>query len=509
MKSSWLTDLMESFDETFDTDNDIFTWMYRLSHRWSSINGCLPTYRSDIRRKDINGKTTLDHLTAFKLLFCITARELAKSVKVDLQDLGTMFVEVMQTGTVGRRKTWVPWKMNNKHVPRRYSLDRARATGANGLPYGRGQMLWLVRRVTKRDIDRLHTVGYRFADLSKIAECLSDALEVNKDDLTLSFGKMYSATGQRASYEKGVHIVCFALRPVWQKSFDVLAQKDHRNLLPSIKLSLSKLDDCHLEYLQELDGKSVGYCLSILPSQPTFKNPGEEAFAAEFLASVHHLAADIGKKWFLNAKLIANPFLVLNSGTVSHLEVEFATLVSFRVMANTHDYTNFNSLYQYIPRRFFMASQSGHQRSWETTLLARGVARSLDHLSIPTSMTFPDQCSNQLHNSNDGLPSKHSFSLTPSRRFLFFGPRNHNQRLDDNSSQKDLVTSKAGWQQQTHPADNNSTFDMDVIEVPSDRAYQHGFEVNTMDLEMTMEKLLTITITERRPVDPDDIEAWP
>lgn len=502
---------MESFDETFDTDNDIFTWMYRLSQTWSGINDYLPSYRSDMQRKDINGKTTADHLTAFKIHFCVTARELAKLIKAEIQDLGTLFVEVMQTGTVGPKKTWVPLKMNKKHLPRRDSLDGAPGSGASDPPFGRGQMLWLVRRVKKREISRLHTVGYRFADLSKIAEGLSDALEVNKDDLTLSLGKMNSATTRHKTYE-GVHVVCFALRPVWQRSFDVLAQKDHRNLLPSIKLSLPKLDACHLEYLHELDGKTVGYCLSILPSQPTFKNAEEEAFAAEFLASVHHLAANIGKKWFLNAKLIGNPFVVSGFGTASHLEVEFATLISFRVMANTHDYTKFNTLYQYIPRNFFMASQSGYQRSREKGLLARhtsGIPGSMDHLSIPTSMASFYQCSNNLHNSNNGLPNKFSCPLSSSRRFLFIGPRNHKQQLDDSSSQRDLVHSKAGWRQQTHPTDSNSTFDMDVIKVQSDRAYRHGFEVDTMDPEMIMEKLLTITITERRPVDPDDSEAWP
>ena len=502
---------MESFDETFDTDNDIFTWMYRLSHGWSGINGYLPSYRSDMRRKDINGETTADPLTAFKLLFCVTARELAKSIKVEIQDLGTLFVEVMQAGTVGSKKTWVALKMNKKRLPRRDSLDRAPESGSNNPQFGQGQMLWLVRRVANREINRLHAVGYRFTNVSKIAEGLSDALEVNKDDLTLSLGKMYSATTRQKTYE-GVHVVCFALRPVWQRSFDVLAQKDHRNLLPSIKLSLPKLDASHLEYLQELDGKTVGYCLSILPSQPTFKNADEEAFAAEFLASVHHLAANIGKKWFLNAKLIANPFVVSGCRTASHPEVEFATLISFRVMANTHDYTNFNNLYQYIPRKFFMASQGGYRSSWEKGLLARhtsGIAGSVDHLPIPTSIASFNQCSDHLHNSNKALPNKFSCPLSSSGRFLFTGPRNHKQQLDDGSSQKDLVPSQAGWRQQTRPTNSDSTFDMDVIEVQNNRAYRHGFEVTTMDPEMIMEKLLTITITERRPVDPDDSEAWP
>lgn len=486
--------------------------MYRLSYCWSSINEYLPAYRRDIRRKDIDEKTTADHLTAFKLLFCVTARELANLIKVELQDLGTLFVEVMQTGTVRPKKIRVPWKIGRKHFPRCYSLDRAPGSGAHALTFGRGQMLWLVRRVRKREVDRLHSVGYRFADLSKIGKGLSDALEVRQDDLTLSLGKMYSVTGQKTSYEIGVHVVCFALRPVWQRSFDVLAQKDHRNLLPSIKLTLSKLDDCHLEYLHELDGKTVGYCLSILPSQPTFNSPEEEAFAADFLASVHHLAANIGKKWFLKAKLIATPFLVSSLGTASHLGVEFATLISFCVMANTHDYTNFNSLYQYIPRKFFMASQSGHQRTWEKGLRAKhtsGIDGSLDHLSIPTSIVSLDQWSNHLNNSNNGLPSTPSFSLTSSRRFLFIGPRKHKQKLGDNSSQRDLVPSKAGWRQQTHPADSNSTFDMDVIKAPSDGAYLHGLDLDTIDPKMAMEKLLTITITQRRPVDPDDTEAWP
>ncbi|KAL8786081.1 MAG: hypothetical protein Q9195_008357 [Heterodermia aff. obscurata] len=463
-----------SFDGTFDTDNDIFTWMYRLSHRWSTINAYLPSYRSGIRRKTINEKATADHPTAFKLLFCVTASELAKMIKVELQDLGTLFVEIMQTGTVRPKKFWALLKMNKKDFPRRYSLERAPGSGANGFTFGRGQMLWLIRRVTKREVGRLQTVGYRFADLSKIGQGLSDALEVSQDDLTQSLAKMYSVTGQKTSYEFGVHVVCFALRPVWQRSFDVLAQKDHRNLLPSIKLTLPKLDDCHLEYLHDLDGKTVGYCLSILPSQPAFKNPEEEAFAAEFLASVHHLAANIGKKWFLKAKLIAKPFLVSNLKTASHLEVEFATLISFRVMANTHDYTNFNNLYQYIPRNFFMASQNGRQRSWGNGRLARhisGLDRSVDRLSIPASISSIDQYTD--------------------------------------SSQRNLVPNRVDWPKQTHPGDSTSPFDMDVIGVRSDRAYLHGLEYDTMDLEMMMEKLLIITITERRPVDPDDSEAWP
>lgn len=130
----------------------------------------------------------------------------------------------------------------------------------------KGQLLLLTRCATWSDVEMLQRIGYRFAKIPQIIDGLVHALKVDKDDLTMTLGRVRSAAWEPKLYEAGVHVLCFAMRPLWQMSSDILAQKDASHLLPIIRLSLSELNPHHLDLLQELEGKNVGYCLLNLSS---------------------------------------------------------------------------------------------------------------------------------------------------------------------------------------------------------------------------------------------------
>ena len=292
------------------------------------------TIRRKYRKSELDKAANTDHLTTFKLIFCIAAYELAELLGERMEDLGTLFTEVLQIGTVRTRRGWLLSKLRGQPRLSPCSPNDMAELEANEISFGRGQLLFLMRRVDEAGAAKLLEKGYRFAQVPQIIKNLSRAMEVEESELALVLEKMQSAAGKETLYEAGVHLVGFAIRPGWTNPLDVLVRKDAKNLLPNIRLSRSALSKCQLDFLKEMEGVTVGECLSGLHDHTAYLNSEQANFAADFLAAVQHLAANIGKKWFLRATLAAEPYMAPCSQMVSSQEVEYATIIGFKCISN-------------------------------------------------------------------------------------------------------------------------------------------------------------------------------
>ncbi len=152
-----------SFDDVFTVDHHIFCWMFKASRCWKAIADFLPAIRSHLRststsssdgRSSSNGIREDDYPTTFKELFCIAANDLANTVHTPFEHIGVLFENIMSTGTLNRnpnlKRLQRLWKPNSLD-----SIERGRSPAM----VGRGQLLFVVRRVNQFESVRLQATG--------------------------------------------------------------------------------------------------------------------------------------------------------------------------------------------------------------------------------------------------------------------------------------------------------------------------------------------------------------
>ena len=451
-----------------------------------------------------------------------------------------------------------------------HSPDGLAELGTNRTSFGRGQLLFLMRRVDEAGAQRLLEKGYRFAQVPQIIKNLSRTLEVEESRLAIKLEKMHSAAGEDPYYETGVHVVGFAIRPGWTHPLDVLVRKDAKNLLPNIRLGRSTLSTCQLEFLKEMEGATVGECLSSLRDRTAYLNPEQAKFATDFLAAVHHLAANIGKKWFLRATLAAEPYMAPCPQTVSNQGFEYATIIAFKGISNgtsfpssnclfqfvfgvarhvsqlnvyprveiltpksstVHDYTSFNTKYEYVPNSLFMASQHVYKGCPDHEVFAKSLRGDLQEwMQRPGVATPTDTIEKRAHSplqsstphSNLRFHQKRQViqRVAPaliSRRILrHLGRRSDEQDCDDNSSETILFSGRSPRFRRTVSELTIATLDDRSLGLQSgNRSDNHplALDGNTdddaVDIETYAEKLMILAKMEKCPMDPEDTDSWP
>lgn len=468
------------------------------------------------------------HLTTFKLSFCIAAYELSKLVGEQMTDVGTLFTEVLQIGTVRTRRNWLLSRMEGRPSQVLYSHD-ALAEKEGQMVFGRGQLLILMRRVDESAAQRLIGKGYRFAPMSKVATNLARSMEVKEDDLTPVLARLYFAAGMETLYEPGVHVACFAIRPGYTSPFDVLVRKEAKNLLPNVRLSRSTLSTSQLNFLKEMEGLSIGECLSNLRNRFDFTDTEQASFAAEFLAAVHHLAANIGKKWILRATLAAEIYKAPCSRLICSQPLEYATIIAFKVISNVHDYTSFNAKYEYVPNALFMASQHANRGFSDQAVFASSLRRDLQEgvqtlsSAAKTESTENMPVSPAESESTQGpQPSKLRViqKVAPTLDFKsilrFPAKKNKGPNLDENSSELDLFSCTTPRFRRQDSGLTIATCDTQLVELrrggrPDSGSWRlnSNTEASAGDPLTYAEKLMVLARRERCPIDPWDTDPWP
>lgn len=188
-------------------------------------------------RTAVNGEEDqVDFGTTFKELFCVAASELAEAIQEPLEHSGVLFESIMYTGTVDRARK----KQRNTKALTNDSLSNAEH-GQLHSSYGRGQVLFLVRQASRQDAIRLQAGGFGFAALTNIVPSLAHSMEVSPGELSTQLHQIQRSLSSDSMLEPGVHLACYVLRPKFHGRWDVLINKDHKNLLPSVHLTQSSL----------------------------------------------------------------------------------------------------------------------------------------------------------------------------------------------------------------------------------------------------------------------------
>lgn len=412
--------------------------------------------------------STGDYSALFKKLFCVAAKDLADIVQLPIEDIGVLDGTIMNTGTLSKSARL---KRLQRLIPRHNELDNAEK-GRSPILFGRGQLLFLVRRASRSQASRLQSTGYRFATISNVIESLARSMEVTKEELLPQLRRMRDQSENERLLEPGVHLGCFALRPVLQRGFDLLVRKGAGNMVPTSNLTKSKLEQWQIEVLQRMNNWTIATCCERLREGSLFTEPMQQQFSKQVLESLTDLAGRVDSAFFEDARLVATPLQVPCDVSKGNLSSQEAFMVAFRVITDAHQPSSLNDKYEFASLRFFLCQQHAYRDCADNAVFARRIHREFAAMAAScedcdnTSFSCPRA---SCHPSSDSpLGAKRSRTPSPNRKQKWMSRirANGNKVSDDNSSEKNLVNgssvASAGAFGAIHVANE---IDVDVREV--------------------------------------------
>ncbi|KAL7955583.1 hypothetical protein V8C34DRAFT_307301 [Trichoderma compactum] len=134
--------------------------------------------RAGVRLISNDGELVDDYDTILRELFCVTADALASKTKETLAGVGTLWDEIFATGESSRVQ-----RLSNNDKPGSQSIAE-RGIQQNGQEYGRGSLMFLVRRVdSRKEVVRLEASGFRFVEVHQVAPFIRSTMRIKTPDL--------------------------------------------------------------------------------------------------------------------------------------------------------------------------------------------------------------------------------------------------------------------------------------------------------------------------------------
>ena len=446
-----------------------------------------------------------DYSCAFKELFCIAASDLATTVQMPLEKLGILFEEIMSTGTVKRNNTLRSLLLGS----RAGDYENGQAERAYPpLLLGRGQLLFAVRQATRYDSIHLQAVGYCFTNPTNVIDSLARSMQVPHNEIASRIKLLQAYANRENILEPGIHLACFALRPLLQRGFDVLVRRNARNLLPTISLPVTKLMPWQLDILAQMNTWTVTSCCERLRGRSLFANLEEQHFVRQLFEGIAALADEVGSTFFEDARLIARPFKA-PCRSDNNNNAGNAFIIAFRIITDVHEFSVINQRYEFTPLRFYLAQQHTYKNSPDIDVFDRKIRR--EFAAISDSVR-----NNQMEKSKSPHPK---FSLVHGSRRLKTrrsSAQPHSQRWShmrtlscgglsiDNNSAKNLVRVSTCQPSGSLHVSNEVSIDIrresfspEAFELRSLGIYG-GAGVSDAEDESFAEKLVALTIDERR-----------
>lgn len=354
-----------------------------MTRNWSSVSGLLPSMRkhlyqtstlrpesnSEVNLNSDDGKSVEDYSIIFRELFCIAAADLAEHLDEPLENMGILSDEIFNTGQTAASKSEARQGLTKSST----DLERDDIVTATS---GRGQLLFLTRRVDRKAAERLSASGYRFAEIQNVVHIIGRSMQINRNDLQDRLTKMSEYANEPHILKPGVHLAFFAVRARVRGGFEVLVRKDASNQLPTIQLQLDSLNEWKIDFLSQLDNWSVKACLKFLRAKSvssTFLNK-EQTFATQLHDALGALEEEVNDPLFADALLIAKPVSAPCCGAGEGAKPGLATLITFRLMLPIQFRSRCQNL-EFTPLSFFRMQQHVYRNSPDHAIFARKIHR--------------------------------------------------------------------------------------------------------------------------------------
>jgi len=199
--------------------------------------------------------SSADYSPLFREMFCVTAQALADSLSLPLESLGIAYDQILETGVKQKRSR----SLSGRLFPPTTN-------------FGRGQFLFLVKHASRAEAAHLLSSGYRFADPVLIVGNVARAMQIDRTEAESQLAKMNNYYGPADTFEPGVHLAFFGMRPkVVQKGFNVIVPENRSHVIPSIQLGVDVLDDEQKPFVMSFVGRTVDQVLQELRAPQTHK----------------------------------------------------------------------------------------------------------------------------------------------------------------------------------------------------------------------------------------------
>lgn len=434
--------------------------MFNISRSWEAVVKLLPRMRNHVHRAGLkrrlgskfegnlqneSGTPIEDYSLIFRELFCVAAGDLAHDLHIPLDNMGVLYDEIIVTG-----------QQVMKEKKKRGTAPDVDLEGLSGS--GKGQLLFLVKTVNRREADHLQTSGYCFAEPSNVIPLLSTTLRAGPKSLMQRFHMMREYAGEERMLEPGIHLALFAIRAALgagRHGFDLLTRKDAKNLLPTMQLPIDTLDDWQLEYLQEMESMTLSKIMKKLV-EALRRSPSkrEKKFAKQLFDTIEAIKEESDDPIFNDAKLISEPIKAPCHGVSPDSPPGVATLITFRIIVPIHSRAPGKKL-TYVPLNFFKMQQQLYKNAPDHDIFARKVYREFQHildLEDPDTVADPTFASDPFGNGQKDEDEKsRKRKSTPASQHRPFKVKYFSRGRIDNSSEANLMDTK----HDDNPGNNN------------------------------------------------------
>lgn len=347
----------KSFEDQFNVTHPAFQWIYRASHNWNSIVRWLPKMRRHLQSvhflndsvgiKNPSVDSSLfeispeveDYSIIFREGFCCAAASIAQVLKTSVTEMGTLYTEVMMTGTLNLSALTGRKSFFNRLNPGRSGLIRDVEANMGVDIFGKGQLLLLVHQCDKKETAKLLTDGYRFAPVDKIAEHLARSMRVPLGYLTQHLYSLQQQAKQETDVPHGTMLGCFALRAgVSRRTWEVLVKKDMPYRLPWVQLSPNTMDASTAQLLAQLDGLSVSNCFTRIAQRLESPEELNIGFWENFVAKIQDLG-DIVPEAFFRQAIFSAKALKITTLIPGSNQIATCDLVAFHIIPDIHSST--------------------------------------------------------------------------------------------------------------------------------------------------------------------------
>ena len=309
----------------------------------------------------------LDYSLLFRESFCVAASDIAQETQVPISNLGVLYDDIMQTGTISlearAKRTFTA------------SSEPDLETGEPISP-GKGQLLFVVRQTSKLEASRLINAGYRFATMNQVGEIIARSMQVPISELAAHVDRLRDHCRSTDIEHGSKYLACYALRSkATQKGFDILVPRATPCQLPKVELPLHQLRPWQQIILANFEGKSVKECLQWLDSKVArgANTSEEEDFKDLMFDRISALTQVVGESWFYHAIFCSKPFTV-HFNDLSDGSVRQTTIYAFCLIPDVHNCSlKALSDMTYTPLSFFKTRQRVYRDSPDHSSLARQI----------------------------------------------------------------------------------------------------------------------------------------
>lgn len=379
------------FTDEFNTAHSVMHWIYRVSYNWAGVSDLVPKMKSHLiaqrENSDIGSlpdspasstvyhpSTYNDYSVLFRERFCVAAANLASNLHIPLEKLGVLYDRIIETATLPDTQPTLRTTRNSSKQE-----DIEMGTNVRKLVFGKGQILFVVRRVDNDEADKLLNAGFRFAAVANVARTIAESLQVPVPVLEAHCEELQRYVDNLEKLDKsGTWLSLFAPIAKAHGGFDVVVNRRAQHQLPDVQLLKGPTQPWQHEMLMTMDGLRPHACLRQMEKRLAAKEEEtpqtlrEKTFASSIITAVQTLDRNLPSEWFSQSHFLAKAYEAHYSTVIGGHALP-TTIYSFVVMADMHIAIDTFEGVARVPMSFFSIRQRCYAGSPDHANLARDI----------------------------------------------------------------------------------------------------------------------------------------